>query len=223
MRLLVVEDTAHLAEQLRAALVNDGHAVDLAADGDQALHLGETESYAAIVLDLGLPRLDGLSVLRRWRAARRTMPVLILTARGSWAEKVEGLNAGADDYLAKPFAIPELLARVNALIRRAHGLALPVIDCGRIRIDTAAKQVALDGAPIRLTALEYELLAILAHHAGQPVSKTRLIDHLYDQSFDRDSNTLEVIVSRLRRKLGDDAIETRRGHGYSLVPKPICP
>jgi two-component system OmpR family response regulator len=220
MRILVAEDAALLAEQLRAALGNAGHAVDIAPDGEQALHLGETEPYDAVVLDLGLPHMDGLTVLRRWRAAGRVMPVLILTARGSWAEKVDGLNAGADDYLAKPFMPAELLARVNALIRRAHGHARPVIDCGRLHIDIAHQKVTLDGAAVRLTALEYELLAVLAHHLGQPVTKAHLTEHLYDQSFDRDSNTLEVIVSRLRRKLGDDSIETQRGKGYRLVRRP---
>jgi two-component system OmpR family response regulator len=214
MRILVVEDSAALAGQLRTALAAAGHAADVAPDGVQALHLGENEHYDAVILDLGLPLLDGLSVLRRWRAAGRTMPVLILTARGAWTEKVDGLNSGADDYLAKPFAIAELLARINALIRRAHGLAQPVIDYGTLRIDTISKDVTVAGEPVKLTALEYELLAVLAHHAGQPVSKTHLTEHLYDH----DSNTLEVIVSRLRRKLGESAIETQRGKGYQLMP-----
>ena len=217
MRLLVAEDAMVLAGQLRSVLAAAGHAVDLAPDGEQALHLGETEPYDAVILDLGLPRIDGLSVLRRWRAAGRTMPVLILTARGSWAEKAGGLNAGADDYMAKPFAIEDLLARINALIRRAHGHARPVIACGRLTIDTARHEVTVDGLPARLTALEYELLAVLALHAGRPVSKGYLTEHLYDQNFDNDSNTLEVIISRLRRKLGEGAIETLRGKGYRLV------
>ena len=218
MRVLVVEDNAALAEQLRAALVGAGFAVDAAPDGEEGLFLGDTEPYDAVVLDLGLPVLDGLSVLRHWRAAGRGMPVLILTARGSWTEKVEGLNAGADDYLAKPFAMAELVARLNALIRRAHGHAQPEILCGPLRIDTAAQSVALEGAPVRLTAMEFRLLECLAHHLGQPVSKTRLTEHLYSQDFDRDSNTLEVIVGRLRRKLGDSLIETVRGQGYRLSP-----
>jgi two-component system OmpR family response regulator len=220
MRVLVVEDNAALAAQLRAALTAAGFAVDAAPDGEEGLFLGETEPYDAVVLDLGLPVLDGLSVLRRWRAGGRGMPVLILTARGSWTEKVEGLNAGADDYLAKPFALAELVARLNALIRRAHGHAQPEIACGKLRIDTAAQSVTMDGAPVRLTALEFRLLECLAHHIGQPVSKTHLTEHLYGQDFDRDSNTLEVIVARLRRKLGDQIIETSRGLGYRLTPPP---
>lgn len=217
MRVLVVEDEAALCAQLRAALAQAEFAVDVARDGEEALFLGETEPYDAVVLDLGLPQLDGLSVLRRWRAGRHAVPVLILTARGGWAEKVDGLNAGADDYLAKPFAMAELVARINALIRRAHGHARPDIECGALRIDTVAKQVTRAGAPVRLTALEFNLLAYLAHRLGQPVSKTELTEHLYAQDFDRDSNTLEVIVGRLRRKLGEGVIETIRGHGYRLA------
>ena len=220
MRVLVVEDSAALAAQLRVALVDAGFAVDSAPDGEEGLFLGETEPYDAVVLDLGLPRLDGLSVLRRWRAGQHAMPVLILTARGSWTEKVEGLNAGADDYLAKPFAMAELVARLHALIRRAHGHAQSEIACGRLCIDTAAQTVTLEGVAVRLTAMEYRLLECLAHHLGQPVSKTELTEHLYSQDFDRDSNTLEVIVGRLRRKLGDDIIETVRGLGYRLLPPP---
>lgn len=220
MRVLVVEDSDTLGAQLRSALADANFAVDVASDGEEALFLGETEPYDAVVLDLGLPKLDGLSVLRKWRTGGRTMPVLILTARSSWSEKVSGLNAGADDYLAKPFAMEELVARINALIRRAHGHARPEIMCGALRIDTAAKRVSLDGTPVRLTALEFNLLAYLAHHPGQPISKTELTEHLYAQDFDRDSNTIEVIVGRLRRKLGESRIETIRGQGYRLVPLP---
>jgi len=219
MRVLVVEDNPALADQLRGVLTDAFLAVDHAPDGEEALFLGSTEPYDAVILDLGLPRLDGLTVLRRWRAAGHTMPVLILTARDAWTDKVEGLNAGADDYLAKPFAMAELLARVQALIRRAHGLARPEIDVGELHIDTAARTVTRTGMPVRLTALEYSLLAYLAHHPGQPVSKTQLTEHLYGQDFDRDSNTLEVVVGRLRRKLGDGAIETVRGQGYRM-PRP---
>ena len=218
MRLLVVEDTTALANQLRQGLGEAGFAVDAALDGEEALHLGDTEPYDAVVLDLGLPRMDGLTVLRRWRAAGRAMPVLILTARDSWSEKVEGLNAGADDYLAKPFAMAELVARLNALIRRANGVSRPEMIFGEVRLDTATRSVSRAGAAVRLTALEYGLLAYLALNAGRPVSKTELTEHLYAQDFDRDSNTLEVIVARLRRKLGDGLIETMRGQGYRLVP-----
>jgi two-component system OmpR family response regulator len=218
MRLLVVEDTIALANQLRQGLGEAGFAVDAALDGEEALHLGDTEPYDAVVLDLGLPRMDGLTVLRRWRAAGRAMPVLILTARDSWSEKVEGLNAGADDYLAKPFAMAELVARLNALIRRANGVSRPEMVFGEVRLDTATRSVSRAGAAVRLTAMEYGLLAYLALNAGRPVSKTELTEHLYAQDFDRDSNTLEVIVARLRRKLGDGLIETMRGQGYRLVP-----
>lgn len=217
MRALIVEDHAPLAAQLRDALAEAGFVADLAADGEEALFLGETEPYDVVVLDLGLPRLDGLTVLKRWRAAGRAMPVLILTARDAWSEKVAGLNAGADDYLAKPFVMPELVARLQALVRRAHGHVSPEISLGRLVVDTAAQRVLLDGAPVRLTGLEYRLLAYLALRAGQVVSKTELTEHLYAQDFDRDSNTLEVMVGRLRRKLGDGLIETLRGQGYRLA------
>jgi two-component system OmpR family response regulator len=214
MRLLVVEDSPELASQLQTALVDANFAVDVAPDGEEALFLGETEPYDAVVLDLGLPRLDGLSVLRRWRAAGRGMPVLILTARDSWTEKVAGLDAGADDYLAKPFAMAELLARLRALVRRAHGRAQAEIQLGGLLIDPAAGSVALRGMPVRLTGLEFRLLAYLAHRPGQLVSKTELTEHLYAQDFDRDSNTLEVVIGRLRRKLDAALIETVRGQGY---------
>ena len=217
MRVLVAEDSAALAAQLREALVAAHFAVDVAPDGEEAHFLGDTEAYDAVVLDLGLPRLDGLSVLRRWRAAGRAMPVLILTARDGWTEKVAGLDAGADDYLAKPFAMAELLARLRALVRRANGLAQPVIAVGELRLDTAAGSVAWQGMPVRLTALEFRLLAYLAHRPGRVVSKTELTEHLYAQDFDRDSNTLEVVVGRLRRKLDPALIETLRGQGYRLA------
>lgn len=218
MRLLIVEDSPELHQQLRVGLTEAGFAVDGAMDGEEAFYLGETEPYDAVVLDLGLPRVDGLTVLRRWRAAERAMPVLILTARDSWTEKVEGLNAGADDYLAKPFAMAELVARLNALIRRSNGVAKTELVFGEVRLDTAARAVSRNGQAVRLTALEYGMLAYLALHAGRPISKTELTEHLYAQDFDRDSNTLEVIVARLRRKLGDQLIETVRGQGYRLIP-----
>lgn len=223
MRLLIVEDSPELHQQLRVGLTEAGFAVDGAMDGEEAFYLGETEPYDAVVLDLGLPRVDGLTVLRRWRAAERAMPVLILTARDSWTEKVEGLNAGADDYLAKPFAMAELVARLNALIRRSNGVAKTELVFGEVRLDTAARAVSRNGQAVRLTALEYGMLAYLALHAGRPISKTELTEHLYAQDFDRDSNTLEVIVARLRRKLGDQLIETVRGQGYRLIPAASAP
>ncbi len=220
MRVLVVEDEPALRAQLRATLAQAGYAVDEATDGRDALHLGQTEPYDAVVLDLGLPLLDGLSVLQRWRQAGITTPVLILTARDSWHEKVAGIDAGADDYLAKPFHTEELLARLRALLRRAHGLASPLVRCGDLSLDTRSGTVTLAGATVTLTGHEYRLLAYLMHRAGQVVSRSELIEHLYAQDFDRDSNTIEVFVGRLRRKLGADAIETVRGLGYRLAPRP---
>jgi two-component system OmpR family response regulator len=217
MRVLVVEDHPALARQVMDALAEAGFVADHAADGEEGHFLGDTEPYDAVVLDLGLPVMDGLTVLKRWRAAGRDMPVLILTARDGWSEKVAGLNAGADDYLTKPFVMAELVARVQALVRRAHGRSRPEIAIGRLVVDTAAQRVTLDGTPAKLTGLEYRLLAYLALHAGQVVSKTELTEHLYAQDFDRDSNTLEVVVGRLRKKLGEGLIETMRGRGYRLV------
>jgi two-component system OmpR family response regulator len=216
VRLLLVEDDLALREPLAASLRNAGYAVDEAGDGRQALHQGLHEPYDAVVLDLGLPIMDGLTVLRRWREAGRTLPVLVLTARDRWHEKVEGIDAGADDYLTKPFHIEELLARTRALIRRAQGLASPVLRCGGLRLDTRASRVTLDDLPMALTALEYRLLAYLMHHPGQVVSRTELTEHLYEQDFDRDSNTIEVFIARLRRKLPNGMIETVRGLGYRL-------
>ena len=217
MRVLVVEDHPALARQVMDALAEAGFVADHAADGEEGHFLGTTEPYDAVVLDLGLPVLDGLTVLKRWRSAGRDMPVLILTARDGWSEKVAGLNAGADDYLTKPFVMAELVARIQALVRRAHGRSRPEIALGRLLVDTAAQRVTLDGAAVRLTGLEYRLLAYLALHAGQVVSKTELTEHLYAQDFDRDSNTLEVVVGRLRKKLGEGLIETMRGQGYRLA------
>lgn len=217
MRILVVEDHRALARQVMDALAEAGFVADHAADGEEGHFLGETEPYDAVVLDLGLPVLDGLTVLKRWRSAGRDMPVLILTARDGWSEKVAGLNAGADDYLTKPFVMAELVARLQALVRRAHGRSRPEIALGRLLVDTAAQRVTLDGTAVKLTALEYRLLAYLALHAGQVVSKSELTEHLYAQDFDRDSNTLEVVVGRLRKKLGEGLIETMRGQGYRLT------
>ena len=216
MKLLVVEDEPTLRAQLGAALREAGYAVDEAADGRDAWHLGSTEAYDAVVLDLGLPLLDGLSVLQRWRAAGRAMPVLILTARDGWHEKVAGIDAGADDYLSKPFHTPELLARLRALIRRAQGLASPRLRCGPLELDTRSGEVTVAGRPVSLTAHEYRLLAYLMHRPGQLVSRGELTEHLYAQDFDRDSNTIEVFVARLRRKLPAELIETVRGRGYRL-------
>lgn len=216
MRVLVVEDDPDLGRQLRSALGDAGYAVDLAADGADGHFLGDTEPYDAAVLDLGLPGLDGLTVLERWRRDGRVMPVLILTARDGWSEKVAGIDAGADDYLAKPFHMEELLARLRALLRRAAGHATNLLECGPLRLDTRAARVTVDGNPVKLTALEYRLLAYLTVHRGRVISRTELIEHLYDQDFDRDSNTIEVFVGRLRKKLGIDLIRTVRGLGYSL-------
>ncbi|MFN7538216.1 MAG: response regulator transcription factor [bacterium] len=217
MRILLVEDHVALARQVMEALTEAGFVVDHAGDGEEGHFLGDTEPYDAVVLDLGLPVLDGLTVLKRWRAAGRNMPVLILTARDGWNEKVAGLNAGGDDYLTKPFIMAELVARVQALVRRAHGHSRPEIILGDLVVDTAAQRATLGGAAVRLTGLEYRLLTYLALHAGQVVSKSELTEHLYAQDFDRDSNTLEVVIGRLRKKLGDGRIETMRGQGYRLA------
>lgn len=218
MRVLLVEDDRILRSQLKQMLEQAGYAVDEAPDGQTALHLGATEPYDAVVLDLGLPLLDGLTVLQRWRSQGLCMPVLILTARDSWHEKVAGIDAGADDYLAKPFHSEELLARLRALVRRAHGLASPLLQQGDIVLDTRTGTVSLRGGTVSLTAHEYRLLAYLMHRAGQVVSRSDLVEHLYAQDFERDSNTVEVFVARLRRKLGGELIETVRGLGYRLVP-----
>ncbi len=217
MRLLLAEDDPDLARSLRLSLAEAGYAVDLARDGEEAAFLGETEPYDLVVLDLGLPRLDGVSVLKRWRAAGMAAPVLILTARDGWAEKVAGFDAGGDDYLTKPFNTAELLARLRALLRRAAGRASASLACGDLVLDPGAAQVTLAGTPVRLTSLEYRLLHYLMLHAGRVVSRTDLVEHLYDQDFDRDSNTMEVIVARLRKKLGAERILTLRGLGYRLA------
>ncbi|ROO26385.1 response regulator transcription factor [Salinisphaera orenii] len=217
MRLLIVEDEPTLVEQLAEALAEAGYAVDVATDGEDAAYRGATEPYDAVVLDLGLPRLDGLSVLRGWRAEAVAVPVLVLTARGEWHEKVDGIDAGADDYLAKPFRMEELLARLRALIRRASGGASAVIERGGVTLDTRSARVSVAGRPIRLTGHEYRVLSYLMHHAGQVVSRSELIEHIYAQDYDRDSNTIEVFVRRLRSKLGVAAIVTERGFGYRFV------
>lgn len=217
MRLLVVEDDADLRRQVTRALQEAGYTVDQAADGEEAAFLGETEPYDAVVLDLGLPKRDGVSVLRGWREAGRAMPVLILTARDRWSEKVEGFDAGADDYLTKPFHVEELLARVRALLRRAAGHATSALECGDLRVDTRAARATVAGQPIKLTSHEYKVLAYLMHHQGRVVPRPELIEHIYDQDFDRDSNTIEVFIGRLRRKIGSERIATERGLGYRLI------
>ncbi len=216
MRILVVEDEPNLQRQLKTALESAGYAVDTASDGEDAHYLGSTESYDAVILDLGLPEIDGLTVLDRWRKAGLVMPVLVLTARDSWSDKVAGLDAGADDYLAKPFQTEELIARLRALIRRAAGQASSELIAGGVRLDSRSGRVTLDGEPVKLTAQEFKLLSYLMHHKGKVVSRTELIEHIYDQDFDRDSNTIEVFITRIRKKLGPDLISTTRGLGYSL-------
>ena len=214
--MLVVEDEALLSEQLATALGHAGYAVDCAADGERADFLGQTERYDAIVLDLGLPKIDGLTVLRRWRDAGVFVPVLILTARGSWHEKVHGIDGGADDYVAKPFEIEEVLARVRALIRRASGQVTPELRCGALVLDPRAARVTVDGVPVRLTSHEFRVLSYLMHQHGRVVSQSELTEHIYAQNADRDSNTVEVFIGRLRRKLGPSFIETVRGLGYRV-------
>lgn len=217
MRLLVVEDDPDLARQLKAGLEDAGYVVDAAHNGEDGHFLGDTEPYDGVVLDLGLPKIDGLTVLERWRRDGRSMPVLILTARDRWSEKVAGFDAGADDYLAKPFVMEELLARMRALLRRAAGHATSELACGPLLIDTRAARVTVDGTAIKLTSLEYRLLTYLMHHRGRVVSRIELTEHLYDQDFDRDSNTVEVFVGRLRKKLKVNLIQTVRGLGYCLA------
>lgn len=219
MRILVVEDEPTLAAQLAQALTQAGYAVDQAHDGREAFFMGDTECFDAVVLDLGLPQLDGISLLKQWRAAGRTMPVLILTARDNWHDKVTGMDAGADDYLAKPFHMEELLARLRALIRRASGHASPELICGPLSLDTRSNRVLVDGQPLSLTSHEYRVLAYLMHHQGKAVSGSELTEHIYAQDFDRDSNTIQVFIARLRKKLPPGLIETLRGLGYRLV----CP
>jgi two-component system OmpR family response regulator len=216
MRVLLVEDEPGIAAHLHQALTVAGHAVDLVGDDEEAQFLGDTEPYDAVVLDLGLPKRDGLSVLRAWRATDQHFPVLILTARGSWREKVAGIDAGADDYLAKPFATEELLARLRALLRRSGGQVDPVLRRGAIALDTRVGRVSMAGAPVTLTAMEYRVLSYLMHRPGRIVSQSELTEHLYAQDFDRDSNTIEVMIGRLRKKLGRESIITARGLGYSI-------
>jgi len=217
MRILVVEDDENLNRQIKEALIEEGYAVDAAFDGEEGHFLGETEPYDAVVLDIGLPQMDGLSVLESWRREGHAMPVLLLTARDRWSDKVQGIDAGADDYVAKPFHMEEILARLRALVRRAAGHASNEIIAGSVRLDVRGGKVTCDGKAIKLTSHEFRLLSYMMHHKGKVISRTELTEHLYDQDFDRDSNTIEVFVGRLRKKLPDDCIQTVRGLGYQVT------
>jgi len=216
MRILVVEDDVDLNRQVCAALEDAGYVVDKAFDGEEGHFLGDTEPYDAIVLDIGLPQKDGISVIEEWRRDGRNMPVLILTARDRWSDKVQGIDAGADDYVAKPFHMEEVLARIRALVRRSAGIASNEIEIGSVRLDTAGSKVTVDGMALKLTSHEFRLLSYLMHHQEKVISRTELTEHLYDQDFDRDSNTIEVFVGRLRKKLPKDFIQTVRGLGYKV-------
>lgn len=221
MRALLVEDEPDVAADLAQALQSAGFVVDVAHDGEDAWFKGDVEEYDVVVLDLGLPRLDGLSVLKRWRTAQRVFPVLILSARGEWTEKVEGIEAGADDYLGKPFQTGELIARVRALVRRAAGRTSSLIQIGRLALDTSRMSATFEGRPIRLSPLEFRFLDYLAHQSGRAVSAGELAEHLYGAAEPGDSNAIEALVVRLRRKLGPELIETRRGFGYVLAGSAV--
>ena len=220
MRILVVEDEPTIASNVSTALEASGYQTRVATDGEEAWFLGDTEDFDLVVLDLGLPRMDGLAVLKRWRAEGRQMPVLILTARGAWPERVEGIDSGADDYLAKPFRIEELIARVRALIRRSTGHGSPVIESGPLAIDTRQMRVMINGASLNVSPLEYRLVAYLLHHKNRVVPPSELIEHLYGDDDARDANALEAVVTRLRKKIGADVIQTRRGFGYVVADGP---
>ncbi|MEM1200193.1 MAG: response regulator transcription factor [Pseudomonadota bacterium] len=217
MRILVVEDDPDINRQLVNALTDSGYVVDNATDGEEGHFLGDTEPYDCVILDLGLPVMDGVSVLEAWRREGHKMPVLILTARDRWSDKVSGFDAGADDYVSKPFHMEEVLARVRALLRRSAGHATSELTCGPMMLDTKSAKVTVDGRAIKLTSLEYRLLAYMMHHQDRVVNRTELVEHLYDQDFDRDSNTIEVFVGRVRKKIGLDMIKTARGLGYRLT------
>jgi two-component system OmpR family response regulator len=216
MRVLVVEDEPRIAADVCAALRAAGYVPEIATDGEDAWFRGDTQDFDLIVLDLGLPHLDGLAVLKRWRAGGRNTPILVLTARGAWAERVEGIDAGADDYLPKPFRMEELIARVRALIRRSAGHGSAVIEAGPLSLDTRQMRLTVDGVPIALSPLEYRLVVYLLHHKGRVVPPSELMEHLYGDDDARDANALEAVITRLRKKLGSDAIETRRGFGYCI-------
>jgi two-component system OmpR family response regulator len=216
MRILIAEDDPVLSSQIKAALTEEGRAVDIVASGDEALYLGGTEPYDLIVLDIGLPERDGLSILKQWRKDQVDTPVMILTARDGWSERVDGLDAGADDYMAKPFHMPELSARIRAMLRRQAGRTDPVFEKGAVSFDTRTNRVFKDGMPVSLTAQEVSVLSYLFHNAGRAVSRSELSDHIYEYDGDRDSNTIAVFINRLRKKLGTDLIETSRGQGYTI-------
>ncbi|ENN93376.1 response regulator transcription factor [Bartonella bovis] len=216
MRILIVEDDRDLNYQLAEALKNAGYVFDCVFDGEEAYFLGSTEPYDAVILDIGLPSMDGICVVEKWRQEGYSMPVLMLTARDRWSDKVFGIDAGADDYVVKPFHIEEVIARLRALIRRAAGHATNSLSCGSVLLDTKTSRVFVDGQLIKLTSHEFRLLSYLMHHCDQIVSRTELIEHLYDQDFDKDSNTIEVFVGRLRKKLRVNLIETIRGMGYRV-------
>ncbi|WP_299944254.1 response regulator transcription factor [uncultured Ruegeria sp.] len=216
MRVLLAEDEPQLCEQIKKLLTAEGRVVDVASNGTDALHLGATEPYDMIILDIGLPERDGISVLREWRGAGVKTPVLILTARDGWSERVDGLDAGADDYMTKPFHMPELAARVRAILRRQSGQLNPIIEMGEVSLDTRNGRVSVDGIPVDLTAQEIAVLTYLAHNIGRMVSRTELSEHIYEYDGDRDSNTIAVFVTRLRKKLGSDLITTVRGRGYMI-------
>ncbi len=217
MRILVIEDDPVLSLQIEDALANSNYIVDLANEGEGGWFLGQSEPYDAVVLDLGLPGMDGLLILEKWRQEGLKMPVMVLSARCSWRERVLGLRAGADDYLSKPFVMEELVARLQTLIRRATGHAFPVLRCGFIELDQYSRQVLVNGRPVKLTALEFRALSYLMHYQGKIISKTELTEHIYDQHFDFDSNVIEVLINHLRRKLGKDLIKTHRGMGYQML------
>ena len=221
MRILVIEDEVLLREQLHSQLQKAGYAVDSAEDGKEGLYLGNEYPFDLAVVDLGLPELSGIEVIQEWRQKGKGFPVLILTARGRWQDKVEGLDAGADDYLVKPFHAEELLARINALLRRAAGISQPTIECGPIKINTSTQTASANNTELDLTAYEYKVLEYLIHHPRKVISKTELTEHIYDQDFDRNSNVIEVFVGRLRKKLDPDnsynPIETLRGRGYRFT------
>ena len=216
MRILIVEDDKNLNRQLLEACSEAGYVVDVAFDGEEGHFLGDTEPYDAVILDIGLPEKDGITVLEEWRRDGRDMPVLMLTARDRWSDKVSGIDAGADDYVTKPFHVEEVLARLRALIRRAAGLSTSVIACGPIMLDTRTSKISCDGRHIKLTSHEFRLMSYLMHHQDKVISRTELTEHLYDQDFDKDSNTVEVFIGRVRKKLGVNCIETVRGLGYRL-------